>query len=60
MNEGKGFPYEFGYQDQSNLGLASLSNIRWRVDVVLSSGVLSKVMKPSILIQVILNFELYI
>ena len=37
----------------NKIGFAKLSNFRWRVDIVITSGSLSRVMCPSIIFQVI-------
>ncbi len=40
---------------RNRIGFPSLSKLRWRIDVTISSGSLSRVMRPSILMQMILS-----
>ena len=40
---------------QNRVGCAHMKNFRWRVDVAISSGSLSKVMKPTLLFQMTLS-----
>eukprot|EP01040_Poterioochromonas_malhamensis_P003304 gene3304-3524_t len=47
-------PYEL-LATQHRVQFFKLEKIRWRIDVVISSGSLSRVMKPNILMQMIMK-----
>ena len=40
---------------RTRIGFPGLSKLRWRIDVTISSGSLSRVMRPSILMQMVLS-----
>lgn len=40
---------------RSRIGFPGLAKLRWRIDVTISSGSLSRVMRPSILMQMVLS-----
>ena len=43
------------YREKSLTRFSKLTNLRWRVDIIISSGSLTRVMRPTVMLQVIIS-----